>query len=310
VAAVSLGLVPLLAGGQSNVAVSPFVSYVPSATSNPLAGFALTFGGTTGLALRGGAELSINNPEPTGAQGGYRPWGADADAMLFLGGLGGGATVFSRSLSPYLFSGIGMTGGDSSGVNVVRHTWSYGVGANIPLGFDADIFAESRWRMSQYVLPTSKGAPDSKSELRFGLSFHVGGGSSEPRRRPPPRRRQRMEEYDDEEYVVRAPVQAPAPQVVVVQPAPAPPAQTIIVTQPAQEPSRAVNINLGGSVRRSGSSSRGRSGRSQRVYVTTSSNCSRNRSRSCTQTQRVQEIEVQAATTAAKVITTRKRQKD
>jgi len=307
VAAVSLSLVPLFAEGQSNVAVSPFVSYVPSATSNPLAGFALTFGGTTGLALRGGAELSINNPEPTGAQGGYRPWGADADAMLFLGGLGGGATVFSRSLSPYLFSGIGMTGGDSSGMNVVRHTWSYGIGANIPLGFDADLFAESRWRMSQYVLPTSKGAPDSKSELRFGLSFHV-GGSSEPRRRSPPRRRQRMEEYDDEEYVVRA-APAPAPQVVVVQPAPAPPAQTIIVTQPAAEPSRTVNINLGGSVRRSSSSSRGRSGRSQRVYVTTSASCSRSRSRSCT--QRAQEIQVQAVpNTATKVITTRKRNED
>ena len=309
VAAVSLILTPLvLAEGQSNVAVSPFVSYVPSATSNPLAGFALTFGGTTGLALRGGAELSINNPEPTGEQGGYRPWGADADAMLFLGGLGGGATVFSRTLSPYLFSGIGMTGGDSSGVNVVRHTWSYGVGANIPLGFDADIFAESRWRMSQYVLPTSKGAPDSKSELRFGLSFHVGGGSSEPRRRSPPRRRQRMEEYDDEEYVVRAaPASAPAPQVVVVQPAPAPATVVVVSPEREREPSNTVNINLPGSIRVGSRSSR--SGRSQRVYVTNSS-CSRNRSRSCTQTQRVQEIRVQAATTAAKVITTRKRQKD
>lgn len=312
VAAVSLILTPLLvAGGQSNVAVSPFVSYVPSATSNPLAGFALTFGGTTGLALRGGAELSINNPEPTGTQGGYRPWGADADAMLFLGGLGGGATVFSRSLSPYLFSGIGMTGGDSSGMNIVRHTWSYGVGANIPLGFDLDLFAESRWRMSQYVLPTSKGAPDSKSELRFGLSFHV-GGSNEPRRRPPPRRR--VERYeDDEEYVVMpAAAPAPAPQVVVVQPAPAPPPATVVVVSPERERERSntVNINLPGSVRVSrGSSSRsGRSGRSQRVYVSSSS-CSRNRSRGCP--QRVQEIQVQSVpNTATKVITTRKRKPD
>lgn len=304
----------LVAEGQSNVAVSPFVSYVPSATSNPLAGFALTFGGTTGLALRGGAELSINNPEPTGEQGGYRPWGADADAMLFLGGLGGGATVFDRSLSPYLFSGIGMTGGDSAGMNVVRHTWSYGVGANISLGFDADLFAESRWRMSQYVLPTSKGAPDSKSELRFGLSFHV-GGSSEPRRRSPPRRRHRVDEYDDEEYVVRA-APAPASQVVVVQPAPAPPQQTIIVTQPAPEPepSTTVNINLPGSVRvdrsgsRRGSSRSGRSGHSQRVYVTTAT-CARNPSqRGCP--QRVQQVEVRAAEAAVKVIETRRRKPD
>jgi hypothetical protein len=241
--------------GQSNVAVSPFVSYVPSAVKNPLAGMSLTFGGTTGLALRGSADLSISNPDKrdsvigsAGAIGGYRPWAADADAILFLGGLGGGATVFSRSLSPYLFSGIGLTGGDSAGNNVVRNGWSYGAGATIPLGLDADLFAEARWRMSQYVLPTSHNAPDSKSELRFGLSFHVGGGgSSEPAQRP--RRRQRMDDvYDDEvapERVVVAP--APAPQVIVVQPAPAP-APVIVMPAREPEPSTQINVNLPGSI--------------------------------------------------------------
>src|SRR5262245_4501171 len=130
-----------LAVGQSSVAISPFVSYVPSAATNPLAGMALTFGGTTGLALRGSADLSVSNPQKTttGTEevGGYRPWSADADAMLFLGGLGGGATVFSRSLAPYVFAGIGMAGGDSSGVNVVGHNWSYGVCPSLPLGFYA-----------------------------------------------------------------------------------------------------------------------------------------------------------------------------
>ena len=303
--AVALIVVPTIAAGQSSVAVSPFVSYVPSATSNPLAGFALTFGGTTGLALRGGAELSINNPEPTGEQGGYRPWGADADAMLFLGGLGGGATVFSRSLSPYVFSGIGMTGGDSSGVNVVRHTWSYGAGALIPLGLHADLFGEARWRMSEYVLPTAKDAPDSKSELRFGLSFHV-GGSDRPRSYDPPRRR-RARDYDDEEYVVReAPVQQP--QTVVVQ---APPPQTVIVQQPAQpqtvivqqEPSRSVNVSLPVVVVNNGSSSR-----SQRVYVSNSS-CSRRYSRSCR--QQVQTVQVRTTPSASqtKVVVENRRRK-
>src|SRR5205814_4827023 len=131
---------------------------------------------------------------------GYRPWGADADAILFLGGLGGGATMFSHTLSPYLFSGIGLTGGDSAGNNVVRNGWSYGAGATIPLGLDADVFGEARWRMSQYVLPTAKNAPSSKSELRFGLSFHVGGGgsSNQPSSGPSRRRRQRRTERDDE----------------------------------------------------------------------------------------------------------------
>jgi hypothetical protein len=151
IAAVALTLAPIaVAVGQSSVAVSPFASYVPSAAQNPLVGMALTFGGTTGLALRGSADISIKNPERTTATegstaataGGMRPWGADADAMLFLGGLGGGATVFSRALSPYVFSGIGLTGGDSAGVNVVNNVWSYGAGATIPLGFDASLFGE------------------------------------------------------------------------------------------------------------------------------------------------------------------------
>ncbi|MGH7678561.1 MAG: hypothetical protein ACRENU_08860 [Gemmatimonadaceae bacterium] len=275
VATFALSLGPLsAAAAQSNVTVSPFVSYVPSATSNPLAGFSLTFGGTTGLALRSSAEISISKPDST-IVGHYRPWGADADAMLFLGGLGGGATVFSRSLSPYVFTGIGLTGGDSAGRNHVTQGWSYGLGAAIPLGLDADLFAEARWRMDKYVLPTADGAPDSKSALRFGLSFHVGGGSPEPQRRYPPRRR--MDEYEDEEYVVvpAAPQvvqQAPAPQVVVVQPA-APPPASVVIVQPDPEPSTTVNVNLPGSVVHSS-----RSRRSNRVYVQ-GSECSRVSSR-------------------------------
>lgn len=212
IAAVSFTtLAPIaVAVGQSSVAVSPFVSYVPSAAQNPLVGMSLTFGGTTGLALRGSADISIKDPDKinstagstTGGTGGVRPWGADADAILFLGGLGGGATVFSRSLSPYVFSGIGLTGGDSAGTNVVQHVWSYGAGAAIPLGFDADLFGEARWRMSEYVLPTAKDAPSSKSELRFGLSFHVGGGAREPTPVPTRRRGRRygLESYDAYDY--------------------------------------------------------------------------------------------------------------
>lgn len=208
-------LAPMSAHGQSSVAVSPFVSMIPSSTANPLAGLALTFGGTTGLALRGSADMSIANPNKldstSGGGGRYRPWGADADAVLFLGGLGGGATVFSRSLAPYLFSGIGLTGGDSAGKNTVRNGWSYGAGATIPLGLDADLFAEARWRMSQYVLPTAHDAPSSKSELRFGLSFHVGGGGSRSTEPAPRRRSHRADVYDDEEESVAVSPTYPAP---------------------------------------------------------------------------------------------------
>lgn len=255
-AVVSLTLAPMLvAAAQSTVTVSPFMSYVPSAATNPLAGFSLTFGGTTGLALRGSAELSVSNPDSAArAAGGNRPWGADADVMLYLGGLGGGATVFSRSLSPYVFSGIGLMGTDSSGTYIVQDGWSYGLGTTLPLGLDADLFGEARWRMPKYVLPTADDAPDSKSEMRFGLSFHVGRGSNVAPPRREPRRRQRLHNDDDDpdyqpERVVIREVPAPAappPQVVVVQPAAPPPPQVVVVQQPAPEPrrERSVNINV------------------------------------------------------------------
>lgn len=235
-AACSLSLTPALAAAaQSTVAVSPFVSYVPSAATNPSAGFALTFGGTTGLALRAGGEMSLTNParDTLAPAGTYRPWGADADAMLFLGGLGGGATVFNRSLSPYVFAGIGLTGSDSAGRNIVGHGWSYGAGANLPLGADASLFGEARWRLSEYVLPTSKGAPDGKSSWRFGLSFHVGGGPSQLAGGVG-RGRHRMaaaHQQDDVEYVVTP--AAAQPNVIVVQPAPQPASEVVVVEQEA-----------------------------------------------------------------------------
>lgn len=246
----ALGLPLLTAAAQSNVTVSPFASYVPSAAVNPLAGFGLTFGGTTGLALRSSGQLSISNPDSAQrAAGGNRPWGADADVMLFLGGLGRGYTVFDRSLNPYVFSGIFLMGAaDSASRNTTENGWSYGLGATIPLGLHADLFGEARWRMPKYVMPTSDDAPDSKSEMRFGLSFHVGGGEP-PRRAPTPRRRY-YEDYEDEPVVQAAPApqpvivqQAPPPQVVVVQqPAPPPPQQVVVVQQ--EPPRRTVNVNF------------------------------------------------------------------
>ena len=247
----ALGLPLLTAAAQSSVTVSPFASYVPSAAVNPLAGFGLTFGGTTGLALRSSAQLSISNPDSAAAaRGGNRPWGADADVMLFLGGLGRGYTVFERTLNPYVFSGIFLMGSpDSSSRNSMVNGWSYGLGAAIPLGLHADLFGEARWRMPKYVMPTADDAPDSKSEMRFGLSFHVGGG--EPARRPAPRRRY-YDDYDDEPVVQAAPApqpvivqQAPPPQVVVVQQAPPPPPpQTPVVVVQQEPPRRTVNVNF------------------------------------------------------------------
>lgn len=171
---------------QSDVQVSPFVSFLPSTGASPLAGLALTLAGNGGLALRASGHLSLENPNTSGASSlnytTMRPWGGDADAVLFLGGryLGG----YERTLSPYVFAGIGLSGRDSAGSTAIAHNWSYGAGLTVPLGGSIDIFGESRWRMSRYVLPTAQLAPSPTTELRFGVSFHVGGGNSRSRSTP------------------------------------------------------------------------------------------------------------------------------
>ncbi len=116
--------------------------------------------------------------------GTMRPWGADADLVL-----GGPRRRYRalRSVSPYLFAGIGVAGRDSLGADAMSHSWSYGVGAAIPLGGAVDLFAESRWRMSRYVLPSAAGAPAPTTELRVGISFHVGTSRCSHGRRSAPR---------------------------------------------------------------------------------------------------------------------------
>jgi cell wall-associated NlpC family hydrolase len=176
---------PLLAAAaqRSDVALSPFVTFLPSGGASPLAGLALTMAGNSGLALRASGHLSLQNTNlnafnaPT-----VRPWGADADAILFLGGRG--ARRYDRGIAPYVFAGIGTAGADSLGRSTMHANWSYGAGLSVPVGSVIDVFGESRWRMSRYVLPTARFAPASVNELRFGISLHLNGGVAHNRSAP------------------------------------------------------------------------------------------------------------------------------
>lgn len=165
-----------VSSAQSDIAISPFVSFLPTAGASPLAGLAIALSGNSGFALRGSGNLALENTNTNGftSANTFRPWGADADLVFTLGGRSYGS--YGRSLAPFVFAGIGVSGRDSLGSNVTHRNWSYGAGASIPLGSVLDLFAESRWRMSEYVLPTAQLAPSPTTELRFGLSFHVGTG--------------------------------------------------------------------------------------------------------------------------------------
>jgi hypothetical protein len=166
---------------QSDITISPFVSFLPTAGASPLAGLALTLGGNGGIGLRASGHMALDNSNNAFANpGSIRPWGADADAILNFG---------SRGFTPFVFAGLGLRSADSLGTRTTHHNWSYGFGGTLPLSSAIGIFGEGRWRMSSYVLPTADFAPSATREVRVGVSFRVGGSSSASSGRRYPRDR-------------------------------------------------------------------------------------------------------------------------
>jgi len=164
----------VVAAQQPDLSISPFMSFVRDGGTSPLAGLALTLGGNSRFAIRGSGHLALNsaNGSSAFAANDARPWGADADAVLFVGRPSRNGLA---SFAPFVFAGVGTSGTDARNYESNRSNWSYGAGAAIPLAGAVSLFGESRWRMSEFVLPTSQSAPATTNELRVGLSFHVGG---------------------------------------------------------------------------------------------------------------------------------------
>ena len=156
---------------QSDVSIGAFLSYLPTLSSSPLAGLALTLANGP-MGLRASGHLSLEDRDASATTRTARSWGADADALLALGGYGG------STLIPFVFAGVGTSVADADGIRDRQQGWSYGAGLSIPLGSALDIWAETRQRMSRFVLPTAYEAPTPRTELRFGLSFHMGSSSS------------------------------------------------------------------------------------------------------------------------------------
>ena len=169
----STALVSLLntrAQAQQGVTISPFVAYSAAAAS-PAMGLGVGMSaGIVGLRASaympfssGSSPVGLTSSGVTPSQG--SAWGADADGLLALGGssLGG-------LLTPYVFAGI-STAGDSG---TLTPGWSYGGGLRLRLLGPVEAFAESRQRMSRLVLPTAYSAPTARTELRVGLTLHLG----------------------------------------------------------------------------------------------------------------------------------------
>ena len=156
---------------QSDVSISPSLSR-PAGTSE-LAGLALSFASTPRFALRASGYVAFKNTSASVARATapWRPWIADVDAVFAVAGRPLGSR--NRTAASYGFLGIGKSALDTTNVRAISKNWSYGVGTIVPLGDPIDLFADWRWRMSRFVLPTARPKPTRSKELRFGLSFHL-----------------------------------------------------------------------------------------------------------------------------------------
>ncbi len=158
---------------QSDVSISPSLSLPRTAGTSALAGLALTLAGSPGFGLRASGHIALKSVSSgaVGATASSRPWIADADAVFALSGRPLGSR--NRTAASYGFLGIGRSAMDTANVGVSNKNWSYGVGAMVPLATSVDLFAEWRWRMSKFVLPTARPKPTRSKELRFGMSLHL-----------------------------------------------------------------------------------------------------------------------------------------
>jgi hypothetical protein len=162
---------------QRNVALGPFVAFLPTGSPEPMAGFSLAFADGP-VAIRAGAQLSIHEHtplDPIASDATTHPWGVDVDAIAYLNGISYGRLL---TFNPYVFTGIGTGEIDSATVRVRRNGWSYGGGLALPFGGAVHAFGEFRWRMPRFVSPNADDAPRPEGEARFGLSFRVGNGSA------------------------------------------------------------------------------------------------------------------------------------
>jgi hypothetical protein len=167
---------------QSDVSVSPSLSLPTSPSTGALAGLGLTLAGSSGFAFRASGHVALKNTYAgiSGSGTWLPPWGADIDAMFALSGRPFGTR--NRSVATFAFIGVGTSATDTVDVRLLNKNWSYGLGTMLPLGSAVDLFAESRWRMLRFVLPTASPRPARSKEFRFGMSFHLPESNSRSRR--------------------------------------------------------------------------------------------------------------------------------
>ncbi|MEO6879264.1 MAG: hypothetical protein ABI205_12345 [Gemmatimonadaceae bacterium] len=171
-----------LGAQQSDVSLTPFVGLPTNPSTGTVAGLGLTMAGNSSFGLRGSGRVALKNTYggTFGVGSWLPPWGADVDAVFAMSGRPFGTS--NRRAATFAFLGAGASATDTVEARLVHKNWSYGVGTILPLGAVADLFAETRWRMEKFVLPTAKPRPTKSKEYRFGVSFHLRSANGSPGR--------------------------------------------------------------------------------------------------------------------------------
>lgn len=169
-------LLPIRAPAQTTGAVEWYGTLV-SATpfTRTMGGMAMSVGTPfLGARVSGALGTSSTTYETfSGAGNSKLAWATDAD--LVLGPVNSRVTT---GILPYAFAGLGMQRSTKTGAftDVIR-TWSYGGGAQIPLGSVLSVSAETRLRQLASSATSSDSQFVRNPEIRVGLSLRFGGGT-------------------------------------------------------------------------------------------------------------------------------------
>lgn len=186
--AVTLAILALLLFGcearaQSDIAVGPFYTVVPSAYENhaqSLFGLSLTgYSDAFGARVSGAMALNDTMRSSTGARiTTISDWIADGDVLLRVGGRDRFHSI-SPEVSIFGFLGVGaVSWRDAADSMRVVPSWSHGGGISVGLGQSVELSGEARFRRPLDYYRNGDAPFSSRMEYRAGVSVRFGGPGS------------------------------------------------------------------------------------------------------------------------------------
>lgn len=173
---------------QAEVAVGPFLTFVPSSYEPHAPRFTgLTLGaysGAFGARVSGAVAIDPNTRSSTGARvSTISDWIADGDVLLRVGGRDRYHRA-SPDVATFGFLGLGAVAWrDAIDSTRVAQSWSYGGGVALGLGESVELNGEARYRRPMQFERNGETPFAPRMEYRAGISLRFGGTSHRGPRR-------------------------------------------------------------------------------------------------------------------------------